>query len=508
MSEGSEKRVIIIGAGIAGLSAGCYLRMNGYGVTIFELHDKPGGLCTAWRRKGFTIDGCIHWLVGAAPGSPFYRIWRELGAIQDREIVYYDAIARYELSDGRAINFYVDPDRLAEEFKRIGPEDAAVIEELTGAIRKLAAWKQRDEEILTPPEHRGLFAKIGGFFRMLPLMGAFKPFYKQTQGEYAERYKNPHLRAALSEIFPPRLTALGLPLTLAGMHARNTGYPVGGSLEFARSVERRCTDLGGEIVYNSRVVEVLIENDTAVGVRLEDGSEHRADYVIGAADAHSTFFELLGGRYITEEQKRYFEELPIFEPLVFVGLGVRDTFADIPPLTDGIIFTPSRPLRVGGRTFEQLHVSIENFDPTLAPEGATTIKTMFYGDYGWWLEKAKDKPAYRQAKEEIALEVVQRLEERFPGISSKVEMTDVATPLTFKRYTNNWRGSMEGWLMTPQSMRMRMPKTLPGLKNFRLIGQWVNPGGGLPPAGSDGRHVAMILCKRDGKRFHAEEPAG
>jgi phytoene dehydrogenase-like protein len=160
---------------------------------------------------------------------------------------------------------------------------------------------------------------------------------------------------------------------------------------------------------------------------------------------------------------------------------------------------------VAGRTFEQLHVSIENFDPTLAPAGATSVKTMFYSSYDWWKDKAAEKQAYREAKEEVALEVVQRLEERFPGISGKIEMTDVATPLTFKRYTNNWQGSMEGWKFTPQALNMKMPKILAGLRNFRLIGQWVNPGGGLPPAASDGRHLAMILCKRDGKTFHAEE---
>src|SRR3989304_2375133 len=49
--------IIIIGAGIAGLSAGCYGQMNGYKTRIFELHDKPGGLCTAWKRKGYTFDG-------------------------------------------------------------------------------------------------------------------------------------------------------------------------------------------------------------------------------------------------------------------------------------------------------------------------------------------------------------------------------------------------------------------------------------------------------------------
>lgn len=62
-----KKRTIIIGAGIAGLSSGCYAQMNGYEAEIFEMHNIPGGLCTAWNRKGYTLDGCIHFLVGSKP---------------------------------------------------------------------------------------------------------------------------------------------------------------------------------------------------------------------------------------------------------------------------------------------------------------------------------------------------------------------------------------------------------------------------------------------------------
>ena len=75
------KSIIIIGAGIAGLSAGCYGQMNGYRTSIFEMHDKPGGLCTSWQRKKYTFDLCIHWLVGSASASGFYHIWQELGAL-------------------------------------------------------------------------------------------------------------------------------------------------------------------------------------------------------------------------------------------------------------------------------------------------------------------------------------------------------------------------------------------------------------------------------------------
>jgi phytoene dehydrogenase-like protein len=74
--------IIIIGAGFAGLSAGIYAQMNGYKTQIFEMHNKPGGLCTSWKRNGFVIDGCIHWLVGSAPGSAMNDYWKEVGVVQ------------------------------------------------------------------------------------------------------------------------------------------------------------------------------------------------------------------------------------------------------------------------------------------------------------------------------------------------------------------------------------------------------------------------------------------
>jgi phytoene dehydrogenase-like protein len=91
-----KKKTIIIGAGIAGLSAGCYLQMNGFDTEIFESHFLPGGLCTAWHRKGYTIEGCTHWLVGSGPFSYFYRIWNELLDMENLEFYDYEEFVRIE----------------------------------------------------------------------------------------------------------------------------------------------------------------------------------------------------------------------------------------------------------------------------------------------------------------------------------------------------------------------------------------------------------------------------
>ena len=106
------KSITIIGAGIAGLSAGCYGQMNGYRTRIFEMDTKPGGVCTSWKRKGYTIDGCLHWLVGSGPASNFYRIWEELGIIQNHTFVDHDEYLRIEGKDGKSFALYSDLDRL------------------------------------------------------------------------------------------------------------------------------------------------------------------------------------------------------------------------------------------------------------------------------------------------------------------------------------------------------------------------------------------------------------
>ena len=77
----SEKSIIIVGAGVAGLTTGIYGQMNGYKTQIFEIHSKPGGLCTAWDRNGYVMtDACTGWL-GSSPESDYYHMWQEVGAL-------------------------------------------------------------------------------------------------------------------------------------------------------------------------------------------------------------------------------------------------------------------------------------------------------------------------------------------------------------------------------------------------------------------------------------------
>ena len=122
-------------------------------------------------------------------------------------------------------------------------------------------------------------------------------------------------------------------------------------------------------------------------------------------------------------------------------------------------------------------------------------------------EEAKRVEKKEEAeKKQIADQVIALLEQRFSGLADQVEMRDVATPMTWERYTGNWQASHEGWLMTTKNLNMRLSKTLPGLKNFYMAGQWVEPGGSLPYVAVSGRNVIQIICKKDKKSFCTTSP--
>ena len=490
------KSIIIIGAGIAGLAAGCYGQMNGYRTTIFELHDLPGGLCTSWNRRGYTFDGCIHWLVGSGPSNNFYRIWEELGAVQGSQMVNHEEFFRIEGKEGKTLILYTDADRLAAHLKDLAPEDSKTIEELTEAIRQFA--------YMEVPIDAGLLNNVKMAGKMLPLLKYFKRYGKISIQAFANRFQNSFLKESFASIFDiPDFPMIALLMTLGFQHRQAAGYPIGGSLQFAKSVERRYLNLGGDIRYKARVTQIITENNHAVGVRLADGTEYRADQIISAADGHATIFDMLNSQYSNEEILSNYRDLPIFQPIIQVSLGIGRDFSLEP---HALTFPLVEPLRIAGELHSKISIKHYCYDPTMAPSGKSSLVISFTSNYDYWQELGYGTQAYRTEKEDILTQVVAVLERRFPGIKDQVEVADVATPLTYERYTGNWQGSMEGWLITTSTLRKRIPNTLPGLKNFYMIGQWVQPGGGLPPAAKSGRDIVKIICKDDRRKFCTSIP--
>ena len=177
--------------------------------------------------------------------------------------------------------------------------------------------------------------------------------------------------------------------------------------------------------------QVLVENDRAVGIRLADGAEQRADTVISAADGYSTIYGMLGGRYKNEAIERYYAAVPDAQDMtIHVSLGVARDLTHEP---HAIVYMLPEPVTLTGEARDRLDLELYSFDPSLAPAGKSVIKVMLRSRYAYWKALASDHGAYEAEKQTIAETVIAQLERRFPGLSAQVEVADVATPLTTER---------------------------------------------------------------------------
>ena len=495
------KSIIIIGAGMGGLAAGIYGQINGYETQIFEMHTKPGGQCASWKRKGYTFDPCIHHFFGCKPGSRVYQMWHELGALP-RELVNIEECTAVASTDGKMFVDYYDLERLKNTLLKLSPADSKMVEQYIGSIRAFANDKIDDA------------ISNGSFWKMItifPSMLSIRKWIKMNMRTFAERFSDPFLRKAFAQLVysNPDGPLFFHFMRHAGGMKGDIQWPVGGAAEFAKSIERRYLALGGKVHYGSRVEKILVENDKAVGIKLVDGSEHRADIIISNADGRKTIFNMLEGKYINETVRSYCapnsDETP-FAVDVFLGIN-RDLSAE----PSSLVLLLEQPVTIANHKYESMEAQLYGFDKSMAPTGKGTLKVELPASYAYWKQLYNgDREKYKLEKQKVAEQVIEILESYFRGIKNQVEVIDVSTLMTWERYM----GGTQGWFNLPNrkldfSMREQLSDkkfetTLPGLSNFYFVGVWATMMGSLAHNAHSGKTIVRRVCKRDGKEFRAQ----
>ncbi len=497
--------IIIVGAGIAGLAAGCYAQMNGYRSQIFEMHHQPGGLCTAWQRQGFVFDGCIHYLFGSGQGQPFYRLWEELGVAGQQQFFHHDELLRVSEPHGKTLIVYSNPDCLEQHLIELSPLDRRLIKDFCTGIRTftrfdLSLLQQQPKALMS----LGDWVKLAR--KMLPFVCPLSRWGNLSAAEFASRFRDPFLRRAIPQMFSwdsiPVMVGMSL---LAYMHTKNAGFPLGGSLQFAHKIADRYLELGGKIHYESQVEKILVEQRRAMGVRLYNNEKYQANRVISACDGHNTLFSLLEPQYVPRQIQSYYDgHLPIHSQLQ-VSLGINRDLSTQPHWTTHLL---DEPILIAGEKRYEIGVKHYCFDPALAPQGKSVLIVMLTTNYDYW-QRIYGRSLYDAEELQESQIIIDVLERFYPGIKSDIEFVDVATPLTYERYTGNWQGSSCGWLLTKKTLPLSikgMPKTLPNLRNFYAIGQWVEPGGSVPVVAMSGRNIIQQICWEDRQIFRAIAP--
>lgn len=490
-----NKKITIIGGGVAGLSAGIYAAMNGFDTEIIEMHSVAGGQCTAWERKKYRFDYCLHWLVGTSKGV-FHDIWKETNVINDStEIINHEIHSQIFNKDREEFIIYSNIDRWEKYLIEFAPEDEKTIKRMCNDMRKSALL----EPFALPPELRKPLDYIGIIPVMLPVFNLVRKFGRLTCKEYFDKlgFKSNKLKSVLDAMYGERnFSALAFIFMLAWFNQKNAGYIKGGSFPLAQRMVEKFEKLGGRILYKTKVERIIVENNTAKGVVLSDGTQILSDYVISAADGYTTIYKMLNGKYVSKKVDFAYKNWELFTPLVQVSFGINKTVKSESP----IIINTSKELKIG-RTKLENGYSVMNYsyDSTMAPEGKTSIVMRYESPWKLWenLEGAD----YAGEKLQIEKDAISILATEFPGIDEFIEVVDVATPKTDVRFTGVKDGAYEGFLPGKENMMKTLDMTLPKLNNFYMAGQWLFPGGGLPPSAQTGKWVVQLICRKEKKTF-------
>ena len=482
MEDSPTKKAIVIGAGISGLTAAVYLQRSGIQTLILEKAAGPGGVSTSWKRKGYTFEGGVHWLIGAKKEIPLHQVWLETGALQDNNPVYFKDPIYTLVDDKGTMPLFRDLHGL----------------EITGFRDRIALWRLRFHLACFKHFHqpivdlRGLKVRnpipfsLGEYVKMLPAVFITSFLLVQSAKRHARWFKNPRIRALLAAVVDPDINALSFIYTLGTFQVGDSGYPKGGSLQMALNMAETFQSLGGEIRYRTPAEKIVSEGKRCTV--LAGNEVLAADAVVVSADARSAI-DTLFGEPIQDSWAQKMRAGLRTTQCSFLGVGVE---ADLSSWPRSMQIVLPRPLKAAGRTYKTLIVNNYATEDGYAPAGCSVLTCLLHGPtYDYW-KKAEEDGSYAVKKKAVMDSFLEVIGEVIPEIRGAVAVTDVATPLTYARYCGTFEGSyMSDW--PPFSPLYHAP--IRYREGLYFTGQRTAYSGGLPPAAQSGRITAQTVCR-------------
>lgn len=487
----NKKRIVIIGAGVSGMTAGIYALKSGYDVRILERNLSVGGLCTGWQRKGTYIDGCIHWLTESDKGQ-LSGLWREIGALDDStEVFHYDVYSQAKLGE-RVVNFYTDPDKLLEELLRHseGESDRVWMRKFVKAVK---VCKHNAILLHKPYYQYGLLDVVRLLCKVGPALPTMKKYGKLSIRDFVGQLKSESLRHAFTHsLVPDGFSLFSLMSTYAGLAWRNSGTPIGGSKAFVERIKERFLSLGGELSLRTDVEEIVVEDGCAKGVKISGGEMVEADYVIPACDVHYTLKSLLKGRYTIEELNLRNEEKDV-NPTYSMMLVSYRTRKDL----SGIVhnrYVKCSEYDVLGYPIDVVYVKHFGYDRSLSKDGETVVQAIVNTNEDMFDKLVSmGREEYKVFKAQLAECLRDKIYEADGNLYGELELLDVATPLTFTHYCNSYKGTFMTYMLTKNNKQMKLANNCLPIKNLALANHWMMVPGGIPIAAMQGKFAVMTI---------------
>lgn len=518
MNKSSENQydIIIIGAGVSGLTSAALYSRFGYKVCVLEMDARPGGYIAGFNRLEYRFDSAIHWLNQCGKDGLVTQAFSFIG--KDFPTTRTQHKIKSLVTEGYSISMTTDIDAFKKKLIHDFPEDKDGIERFIRDAKRIGKSFRDFKYINRNMSTMNLFEKVMRGLKMIRFVIPFIPHISYT-GDKVEKglrkyFSNPLLLGVFKS--EPDLLSCLIPLAWASVQDYQVP-PEGGSQTFAEWLAHVSKSFDNEIIYRAKVTNVLVKDKLAYGVEYTKNKEtHQVfgKYIIAACDVQYLYEKLLPK---SEENTNYLkkldkselyasaftvalaldctgEELGFDEEMLFISDGnlKRNQYSDGNPETTGI------------------HVlSGSTKDKTMAPEGHGTL-TIFIPTYieqfdYWKTTTDKDKnykrgEEYKDIKTKVAETIIKRIEKKLNiDIQSHIIYMDIATPITHYRYTGNKNGTMMGTRPGKANMQSKVAQYKTPIKNVYLSGHWAELGGGIPIAVRAALNSSLLVLKKDNK---------
>ena len=487
------KKVIVIGAGISGLSAAVYAQRSGFDVTLCEQYSIAGGMCTSWKRNGYLFEGAVHWLTGSAPGTEIYQLWKDTGALGDHVKVFLHDVFHAVENEGKVISLFRDIEKTVKHLTEISPEDKKLLNRLESDVKAFSNVYMPVYDIKGVKAQNPKKMNLGLLLKMLPAFPKMGRLRNTSCYEYIRQFKHKGIQRLLN-ILPGEYSATSLIATLSTINTGDGGYPEGGSLKMVDRMVQTFTDAGGRLLLNTKVKKINIENGSVTGVTLKN-EILAADAVIVTQETTAACSQLFDkppdDGWITELCRNT-------KPAVctFIGVGINAEISQSPVPA----WELKEPVTYAGLIVPELSFYNHSGYEGYAPKGCTVLTTAFMGDtYDFW-KKAKEDGRYDEEKKKLANQIKSHICQKYPQAEGNIEVIDIATPLTYERYTGAYHGSWMSITCAGEKMKM-YPQHSNNVRGLYFAGHRIMTPGGLPVAVFTGRQAAQLVCRQFGAVF-------
>ena len=459
-----QPQVVVIGAGISGLTVAAYLARAGYAVTVFEQFPDIGGVTATIRQGGFGWDLGPLLLEGFAPNERAGRILAELGLADQVPLQMSDRTYVFPEFDLHRPETYEGPLWRRERLKQLFPSERDGIDRYYRFYNRMmnVATLNTRAELARGPFKAWLKLRLWAAFNRV----------KDKQDWSAEKlmshfFVDPRLKAIFTSILadfvilPSRFAGLGIPMlnvenaydyriprrvSSAGRRP-SFHFIKGGCGTLVEAMAGLIREHGGKIYTSTTVEKILVDADHVTGIALTSGQTEKADFIIATGGARETFFHAVGREYLPSGFAYEIDELPLTESVLMVQLGI-----DLDPRDFQrealcyYYYTYDIESAVSACQHGHYHEGRDGFvmyvptihSPSLAPADrhALTIYTI--------APNVLSEGTWQRRRQELADKLIEQAERIIPDLRHHIETQLILTPEDFQTRTHQQHHAFGG----------------------------------------------------------------